>query len=595
MPTREQTLDLLASVIGSKYEVVRWIGGGGMAEVFLARHRLHGGLFAVKVLADHLASDRTVVERFLQEARTAASLSGHSNIVPIFDIGEDQGLHYLIMQYIEGEDLTSCLERHGCLSPAQAVQILIQVAKALVWAHSKGVIHRDLKPSNIRLDRSGRAIVLDFGIAKAGDVPTALTGAGERLGTPFYMAPEQIRGEPCDQRSDLYSLGILFFELLTGKRPFVGENYQAVVYAQLYTPAPSPSEIDPAIDPEYSKIALRLLEKDPVRRYQTAAELLADLKALDAGRDTAALEPLVSDPVASQAATLDATLRQPGAAAARAPRRFKPWLVLAACVVFAAVAALAVVAIRRARPAAEPAPQAGALAEQIPTPAGTMQLAPSGNFIFGDSGKESPHPLRTIFLPGFYVDMTEVSNATYKQFCDATGHPAPEAPPWDPDYFSAKPNYPVVNVSLSDAETFARWAGKRLPSEEEWEKAARGSDGRVFPWGNSPPVRQANLAGADDGFENTAPVDSFPEGASPFGARNMAGNVWELTSTRYPVTPREVEDMKGLLPSVGTEWAVIKGGNFTSEPLWLRAYMRRGFPNGAKSPYIGFRCVKDAK
>src|SRR5262249_28411903 len=161
-----------------------------------ARHRMTGGMFAVKVLAEHLAEEPRIVERFLQEARTAAALSGHSNIVPIFDVGQDQGLHYILMQYVEGEDLASYLVRQGRLAPAPATQLLMQVTKALIWAHAKGVIHRDLKPSNIRIDRSGRALVMDFGIAKASDVPTALTGAGERVGTPHYMSPEQIRGEP---------------------------------------------------------------------------------------------------------------------------------------------------------------------------------------------------------------------------------------------------------------------------------------------------------------------------------------------------------------------------------------------------------------
>jgi formylglycine-generating enzyme required for sulfatase activity/predicted Ser/Thr protein kinase len=616
VPTRDQTLDLLASVIGDKYEVLQWIGGGGMADVFLARHRVHGGLFAVKVLADHLAGDRTIVERFLQEARTAASLSGHANIVPIFDIGEDRGLHYLIMQYVEGEDLAAYLEREGRLSPVQAAQVMIQVTKALVWAHSKGVIHRDLKPANIRLDPYGRVIVLDFGIAKASEVPTALTSMGERLGTPFYMSPEQIRGEVCDQRSDLYSLGVVFFELLTGRRPFGGDTYRAIEHAQIYTPAPSPSDSDPSIGPEYCRIVLRLLEKDPADRYQSAAELLEDLKSLDVGRATLTLEPQAVETAGhwpqapAAAASTERGSRagepeeapQPHIPAEPAPAGgSKAWLIFAGGgAVIALALALAVFSGRRERAPARarvdlPVASPRALPQpQIETPAGTMRLVPAGGFIFGDSSKESPNPLRTAFLPGFYIDRTEVSNGAYKQFCDATGAAFPPAPPWDANYFLAKPDYPVVNVSLDEAKAFAAWAGKRLPSEEEWEKAARGTDGRIYPWGNTPPVRQANLAGLGDGFENTAPVDAFPEGESPFGARNMAGNVWEWTASPYPVTPQEIADMKKILTAVGPAWAVIKGGNFTSEELWLRAYMRRGFPTAGRSPYIGFRCVKDA-
>ena len=635
VPARDQTLDLLASVIGEKYEVLQWIGGGGMADVFLARHRVHGGLFAVKVLADHLAGDPIVVERFLQEARTAASLSGHTNIVPIFDVGQEQGLHYLIMQYVEGEDLAGYLEREDALSPVQAVQVVAQVTKALIWAHSKGVVHRDLKPANIRLDRYGRVIVLDFGIAKASDVPTALTSAGERLGTPFYMAPEQIRGEPCDARSDLYSLGVVLFELLTGRRPFTGETYRAIEDAQLYNPAPSPSEIDPSIPAEYSNVVLRLLQKDPLDRYQSAAELLDDLKALDVGGATSSLRPLVTADIRQWTEAPPATVpagethterraspllppaSMPEPAPLR-PSRSKTWLIFAGGGALIVVAVGLAVFSGRKAPAASPRPsiagsstdrsnsdrsnsagtsgsEASALAQQIETPTGTMQLVPAGSFIFGDNSKESPNPLRTASLSNYYIDTTEVSNSAYKQFCDSTGHAPPEAPLWDAAYFVAKPDYPVLNVTVADARAFAGWAGKRLPTEEEWEKAARGTDGRFYPWGSTPPARQANLKGAADGYENTAPVSAFPEGASPYRALNMAGNVWEWTSSAYPVTAREIADMKALLPAAGQEWLVIKGGNFTSEEFWLRTYMRRGFPVDGKSPFVGFRCAKDAK
>jgi serine/threonine-protein kinase len=152
MRTDEQQIAELQNVLGGKYRVVRRIGGGGMAQVFLARHLLHGGAFAVKVLADYLAQDPAIVHRFEQEARTAASLSGHPNIVPIFDIGNGGGLHYLIMQYIFGEDMASYLRRNGRLSPADAANVVALTAEALVWAHSRHIVHRDLKPANVFLD-----------------------------------------------------------------------------------------------------------------------------------------------------------------------------------------------------------------------------------------------------------------------------------------------------------------------------------------------------------------------------------------------------------------------------------------------------------
>ena len=573
MPARDQTLEQLAAVIGDKYEVLQWIGGGGMAEVYLARHRVHGGLAAVKVLADQLSRDPVIVERFLQEARTAAALSGHANIVTIFDVGENQGLHYLIMQYIEGEDLGEYLQRLGRLETRETVRILMQVTEALVWAHARGVVHRDLKPGNIRMDQSGRVIVLDFGIAKAGSAPTALTTFGEKLGTPLYMPPEQIRGELCDGRTDLYALGLVFFELLTGQRPFGGDTYYEIEHAQIHAPPPAMEGVEARV----AEVVLRLLEKDPGARYQSAEELLEVLKDLEAGRvPEPAPAPRPRPPVR------ETTLRGGGGVN-------RTWLVFGGG---AAVIALAVgVAFWAGGKKPVPddkLPVAGgrkALETTIKTPTGMMMLVAGGEFTFGDEAKESPNPTRTVSLPDYYVDATEVSNAAYRQFAEATGRPMPDT--------VEGPEYPVVNVTLLEARAYAEWAGKRLPSEEEWEKAARGTDARKYPWGSTPPESgRANL-----GSGKAAAVDTLPDGASPYGAKHMAGNVWEWTVSAYPVSAAELADMQKVLPSVGNLWNVIKGGSYAPQTieLFARTYMRRGFPVTGKSPYIGFRCVRDAK
>src|SRR5579875_2916626 len=220
MPSEELQISQLESLLGDKYHVIRRIGGGGMAQVFLARHRGHGGAFAIKVLAAHLAEDPRIVARFEQEARTAAALSGHPNIVPIFDIGQGNGLHYIIMQFVSGEDMGSYLRRNGKLTPVDAANVIAQATEALIWAESRHVVHRDLKPANMLLDTAGRLTILDFGISKAADIADGLTRPGESVGTPYYMSPEQIRGQACDARSDLYSLGVVFFELLSGRHPF---------------------------------------------------------------------------------------------------------------------------------------------------------------------------------------------------------------------------------------------------------------------------------------------------------------------------------------------------------------------------------------
>jgi formylglycine-generating enzyme required for sulfatase activity len=194
------------------------------------------------------------------------------------------------------------------------------------------------------------------------------------------------------------------------------------------------------------------------------------------------------------------------------------------------------------------------------------------------------------------MDVTEVSNAAYKRFCDATGRRYPEPPDYDPNYFETKPDYPVVNVSFDDAQAFARWAGKRLPTEQEWEKAARGADGRIYPWGNTASPRMANAQGGQDGFESMAPVAAFAEAASPYGVLNLSGNVWEWTASAYRPAPQEITNINAWrLVANDAAWFVIKGGSLMTPPddLDLMAFFRGGFPGGLGTPYQGFRCAMD--
>ena len=210
---------------------------------------------------------------------------------------------------------------------------------------------------------------------------------------------------------------------------------------------------------------------------------------------------------------------------------------------------------------------------------GRMLLVSAGPFLFGDK-----HDGKTLTLPAFYVDETEVSNAEYRRFCEATGHTAPQT-----ENYQTHPDDPVSNVSYEDAQAYASWAGKRLPSEEEWEKAARGTDARDFPWGDTP---WTDLVPAE-----LQPVTSQESRRSPYGAYNMAGNVWEWTSTAYTPQPAELDAMKRLLAgqSFSSSWQVMKGGSFSpggSERFAISN--RRGLPSNGRSPWIGFRCVRDA-
>ncbi len=309
--------DKLNEVLGGKYQVLCLIGGGGMAQVYLARHRVHRGLVAVKVLVDHLARDPRVVARFEQEARMAATLASHPNIVPIFDIGQGKGLHYMIMQFIAGEDLSSYLRRQGRLALPDAANVVAQAAEALSCAETKHIVHRDLKLANMLLDESGRVKLLDFGISRIADLSDGLTRPGESMGTPYYMSPEQIRGEACDIRSDLYSLGAVFFELLSGRHPFENESVTAIQIAHLSTPPPSLLTFDPDLPPACDAIVQKLLSKLPADRYQSTAELLQDLFAYGAHAGPGTLRPTV-DPTLLEAIERAETLPSDNQAATSA-------------------------------------------------------------------------------------------------------------------------------------------------------------------------------------------------------------------------------------------------------------------------------------
>ena len=210
----------------------------------------------------------------------------------------------------------------------------------------------------------------------------------------------------------------------------------------------------------------------------------------------------------------------------------------------------------------------------------TFLLVPAGNFIFGDDSQESPNrPRQTVNLPDFYIENTEVSNTSYRKFCEATQRAIPDS------IKTGKGDLPVTDVSFDDAEAFAAWLGERLPSEQEWEKAARGPNGNLYPWG-------------DEVWQNRPtsiqPVTAFPDRRSPYGAYSMEGNVFEWTTGTFPVTPLETKDLAGQLGNdhFSREWRVVKGGAASANPVFLKTYMRRGFPRDLGSPVTGFRCVR---
>jgi serine/threonine protein kinase len=279
----EQLAELATAGGGSKkrlgdYELERKIGQGGMGEVWIARQVSLDRPVAVKVLPRSLANQENFIERFQREAKAAASLM-HPNVLQIYSFGVHEGTPYFAMEYIEGEDLQQRMRRQKRLEWEEISQIMIGVGNALAVAHDKGLIHRDIKPSNIMIDKNGIVKVMDFGLAKAmsGGSKNNLTSAGLIMGTPNYLSPEQGRGDPLDGRSDLYSLGIVLYELCTGQLPFRADTPAGLIFKHVYEPPPPPTDLNPDIPKFMVEIMMKLLEKDPDDRYKTAHEFNADM------------------------------------------------------------------------------------------------------------------------------------------------------------------------------------------------------------------------------------------------------------------------------------------------------------------------------
>ena len=265
------------AVLADRYQIVRLLGEGGMGAVYRAHDRELDRDVALKVIRPALARNALVLSRFKQELILARQVT-HRNVIRIFDLGSDRGTRFLTMEYIEGEDLSATLARRGKLPAQEAAGIIRQVCLGLEAAHAEGVVHRDLKPQNIMLDQQGKVSVMDFGIARSIDA-THLTRTGALVGTPTYMSPEQAQGKKVDARSDLYALGIIFYELVTGKPPFGADHPMATLLKRIQEKPVPPASLEPSLPPAVNRIILKMLATSAAERYQTAGEILRDLDA----------------------------------------------------------------------------------------------------------------------------------------------------------------------------------------------------------------------------------------------------------------------------------------------------------------------------
>ncbi|MEZ4453555.1 MAG: serine/threonine-protein kinase [Nannocystaceae bacterium] len=356
--------EILGSILADRYQIIRKLGEGGMANVYLAEHLAIKKPCAIKVLHAEEAHKETIVDRFLQEAR-AASVIDHENVVEISDFGRtDEECVFLVMEMLVGEDLADMLDREKRITWARAKPMLLQICSALAAAHEKGIIHRDMKPENVfRLSRRGNddfIKVLDFGIAKITSEsvvgPRALTQTGMIFGTPEYMSPEQAEGRTVDLRTDVYSLGVIMFQLLTGRVPFRGESPTTTLVKHLVDEPPVPSQVAPeaGLSPDIDALILRALKKDPAQRYSDMNDFARAIDALDDhGRSIVAAPALVA------AAEVDVARRGSGRTIA---------IVAVTLALSAAVAIAAYVFTREPPPAPKPPPPPVAEPEPEPPP-----------------------------------------------------------------------------------------------------------------------------------------------------------------------------------------------------------------------------------
>jgi len=709
----ETTPSLLGEpTLDARYLLERRLGQGGMGVVFQARHIFLKTSHAIKViLPDLVGNDPMLTTRFRQEALAAAAIR-HQNIIAVTDFGVVRGtMPFLVMEFVKGRSLQEILAKEGAMPPQRAWEFISAIAAGVGAAHRQNIVHRDLKPLNIMVQDdvpvSEGLKILDFGLAKikSGELLGSFVQAQTSglMGSPFYMAPEQWSDEEPDARADIYSLGVILYQMLSGEVPFKGSSIPSIMKKHLTLQPPSFQSMGVSVPPAIEAVVRHALEKEVAARIDSIPNFLRELHAAlnsspvvaAALRKTIAMDPnrtiasvtqpeiktpslaATQPPVAQETnfgasfdslagtvsgAQLDkeiegeaerkqreqqeklermalqaqeledrlerlsgsmppaldpevtrvqgsTTNRQrvadsvPGGPGKQmivdfSPKRKgpPPLLYIGAAVFVLFLAGVGITAYIMLRPGARPADPTPTPTPVAP-PKTKAELLPidGGTFLMGrKSGPLQETPAHAVIVQPFLMDRTEVTNTEYAEFVRETNHSAPA------HWISNKPAFgqemwPVVNVSFDDALSFAAWRSKRdgvsyrLPTEQEWEYAARnGEQSDLYPWGPDWKDKAAVVKDA-----TPAAVGSRPEGKNKWGVFDLIGNVWEWTSSKvsvYPGNPTKI-------PASAEDWVTIRGGCYVSDPAKtdapVTACLREFVPPTTKTTLLGFRLVRN--
>jgi len=677
--------NLISKFIAGRYRVDEYIGRGGMADVYKVWDTQRSTYLAMKLLHHDLSLDRVFIRRFKREANTLARLQ-HPNIVRFFSMEQEGRLAFMLLDFILGETLKHRIfDAAAPLPLAEIIEIMQPICGALHFAHSQGFVHCDLKPGNILFSAIGEAMVSDFGIARMTDSATAtLIG----VGTPAYMAPEQVQGFETTHQTDIYALGILLYEMLTGgERPFIGDHAQItgttsekVCWEQIHLTPPKPSRYNPAISPELEAVVMKCLEKQPSKRYSSVLELLnaiiiacgeidtdiskipkqsqpavkyehpEDFQATKGGKRGRLLPWLLVGLLAIISTILLVFPRESGPGISKVTQTFSDVQTTQTEIQLAistsetmeqpmiTITPTMVPPIDTAIPTTTPAitisetptltvtrtatfpPELGIGSTLVSAMDSMVQVyVPKGDFVMGASKSDDiasidEFPAHSVYLDAFWIDRTEITNAMFMKFVETTGYNTQaERDGWSWDFdgdwhktkgadwrhpygpyasFQGLDDHPVLRVSWDDALAYCAWAGRRLPTEAEWEKAARGTDHNLFPWGDTDP--NSTLLNYNAHFNGTSPVGSYTSGASPYGAYDMSGNVWEwvadwFSKDYYQYSP--ASNPKGPLSGEGRG---MRGGSWLVESKRVRSSYREWGYQYASYWSTGFRCAMEA-